>query len=213
MSDNLNLDSIKTQFQSNKKMRLGTYIAAGVVAFIIGFVLYQQFVSKPKALKAEDAYWAGLNLAVKDSTDAAISELQGVVKKYDGYKGGEVAEFVLGRQYMNKGDFKKAIEVLGAVKLKDTYVQADAIGLQGDCYSELKDYKKAAEMYKKAANVSKNEMTTPKYLFKAALCAEELNDFNSALKLYEEIRDDYTNFAAQKTIEKYIARVSSVAKK
>ncbi len=213
MSDNLNLDSIKTQFQTNKKVKLYTYIAVGVVALIIGFVCFQQFVSKPKALKAEDAYWNGLNLAAKDSTDAAIAELQGVVKKYDGYAGGEVAEFVLGRQYMAKGDFKKAISVLEGVKVKDTYIQADAFGLQGDCYSELKDYKKAAELYKKAASKSKNELTTPKYLFKAALCAEELNDFDNALKMYEEIRDDYANFAAQKTIEKYIARVSSVAKK
>ena len=136
-----------------------------------------------------------------------------VVKKYDGYKGGEVAEFVLGRQYMNKGEFKKAIEVLEGVKLKDTYIQADALGLQGDCYSELKDYKKAAELYKKAAKKSENELTTPKYLFKAALCAEELKDFSSALSFYEEIRDNYSNFAAQKTIEKYIARVSSAKTK
>lgn len=213
MSDNLNLDSIKAQFQQNKKAKLITYIAGGAVVLIIGIVLYQQFVSKPKALKAEDAYWAGLNLAEKDSTDAAIKELTSVVKKYDGYAGGEVAEFILGRQYMNKGEFKKAIDVLEGVKASDTYVKADAIGLQGDCYSELKDYKKAAELYKKAAKKSENEMTTPKYLFKAALCAEELKDFDSALKMYEEIRDNYSNFAASKTIEKYIARVSSVTTK
>lgn len=84
------------------------------------------------------------------------------------------------------------------------------LGLQGDCYSELKKYKEAAGKYKEAAKVSDNEWTSPTYLFKAGLCSEELQDYKSALAIYKEIQDKYTIFANSKSIEKYIARVSNL---
>lgn len=212
MLENFTSEEIKKQFKSNKNLRLTTFAVGGVIVLVVGYLLYYQFVSKPKDKKSEDAYWYGLNLAAKDSTDLAIEELTAQVKKYDGYKGGESAQFVLGRQYMEKGDFKKAIETLEKVKVKDTYVSAMTLGLQGDCHSELKNYKEAAAKYKSAAKKSINEWTTPMYLFKAGLCAEELQDFESALKLYEEIKNDYTTFATNKSIDKYIARVSNLKK-
>ena len=154
-----------------------------------------------------------MNLAVKDSTDAAISELEGVVKKYDGKVGGEVAQFTLARQHMTKGNFKKALELLEGVDLNDTYGPVYVIGLQGDCYSEMGDLNEALKLYQEAARKNANENTSPMYLFKAGLVAEELKDYEKATELYEQIRDEYTVFASQKNIEKYIARVSNQVKK
>lgn len=212
MLENFTSEELKRQFKSNKNMRLVTYIVGGLLVLTVGYLLYYQFVSVPKNKKSEDAFWYGLNLASKDSTDLAIQELSNQVKKYDGYKGGENAQFILGRQYMQKGEFKKAIETLEGVKVNDTYVSAMVLGLQGDCYNELKNYKEAARLYKKAAKESVNEYTTPMYLFKAGLCAEELKDFESAKALYEEIKDQFVNFANKKSIDKYIARVSNLKK-
>lgn len=210
MFENFSSEEIKRQFSSNKTLRMVTYVVGGILIFIVGYLVYHQFVFIPKDKKSEDAYWYGLNMADKDSTDLAIEELSAQVKKYDGYKGGENAQFVLGRQYMEKGDFKKALEVLEGVKVKDTYLSAMTLGLQGDCYSELKKYKEAAGKYKEAAKVSDNEWTSPSYLFKAGLCSEELQDYKSALVIYQEIQDKYTIFANSKSIEKYIARVSNL---
>jgi TolA-binding protein len=212
MLENFTSEEIKRQFKSNKRMRTITYVVGGLIVLVIGYLLYYQFVSVPKGKKSEDAYWHGLNLASKDSTDLAIQELNAQVKKYDGYIGGENAQFVLGRQYMQKGEFKKAIETLEKVKVKDTYLSSMVLGLQADCHSELKNYKEAASLYKEAAESSTNQFTTPMYLFKAGLCAEELQDFESAKALYEEIKDQYVDYANKKSIDKYIARVSNLKK-
>lgn len=212
MLENFTSDEIKRQFKSNKTLRTITFAVGGLIVATVGYLLYYQFVKAPKNTKSEDAYWYGMNLVAQDSTDLAIQEFTAQVKKFDGYKGGENAQFLLGRQYMKKGDFKKAIETLEKVNVNDTYLSAMAIGLQGDCYSEMKKYKEAAAKYQDAADESKNEWTTPMYLFKAGLCAEELQDFESALKCYEEIKNDYTTYANTKTIDKYIARVSNLKK-
>lgn len=213
MLENISSEEIKSQFKSNKQLRLITFIIVGAIVLIAGYFLYRQFVVKPKNEKSQDAYWEGMNLVAKDSTDASIEVLTKVVKKYDGYVGGENAQYLLGSQLMKKGEFKKAAETLAGVDVEDTYVAAMAIGLQGDCYSELGQYKEAVEMYIKASETNVNEMTTPTYLFKAGLCAEELKDFEAAKGYYTTIRDDYTVFANRKTIDKYIARVSTTETK
>jgi predicted negative regulator of RcsB-dependent stress response len=208
MAGTTSFNDIKRQFKENKRLRLITAAVIGLIVGILGYILYKQFVYGPNNQKANEGYYRGLNLAAKDSVDAAIAELEPFVKKNDGYQGGEVAEFTLARQYMAKGDFQKALKLLEGVKLKDTYGPAMALGLQGDCYSEMGKYKDAMDMYIDAAEVNENEWTTPTYLFKAGQVAEEIKDFAKAKELYERINQDYYMFGQQKSIDKYIARVS-----
>lgn len=212
MLENLSGSNLKEQFKSNEKLRLVTYIVGGLVVVTLGYFLYKQFIWKPANEKSKAAYFAGLNYAEKDSTDAAIEALRPVVKKYDGKVGGEVAQFTYARQLMEKGQFAKALEELEGVDLNDTYVSVMAIGLQGDCKSELKKYEDAAELYIKAAEKQDNDYTTPTYLFKAAFCAEKVNDFATAVELYTRIQDNYPDFANQKSIKKYIARATKTQK-
>ena len=152
-------------------------MVGGVIVIVLGYFAYIQFMWNPDNDKSKDSYWAGLNYATADSTDMAIDELEAQVKKFDGKVGGEVAQFVLARQYMAKGEFKDALKELENVDLSDVYVSVMAKGLRADCHSELKDYEKAANLYLEAAEASDNDFTAPMYLMKAGLCAEELKDF------------------------------------
>lgn len=209
MLENLSPQEFKSQFKENKTLRMVTIGVGSIVALILGYFLYKQFIWKPANEKSKDALFVGLNYAAKDSTDAAINELTTVVKKYDGKQGGELAQFVLARQYMAKGEFKKALDELEGVDVNDTYVAVYAIGLQGDCYSEMKKYNEALELYEEAAAKNENEKTSPEFLFKAGLVAEELGNFEKATELYTQIKENYTTFSSQKTIDKYIARVKN----
>jgi predicted negative regulator of RcsB-dependent stress response len=206
MLENISGSSLKEEFKSNNKLRLITYSIGGAVVLVLGYFLYKQFIFAPANEKSKASYFEGLNYADKDSTDAAIDVLTPVVKNYDGKIGGEIAQFTLARQYMAKGQFNKAIEELEGVDVSDTYVSVMAIGLQGDCLSEMKKYTDAAELYIKASEENENDFTTPTYIFKAAMCAEKVNDSETALTLYKKIEDNYPDFANQKSIKKYIAR-------
>ena len=209
MSNNSSFSSVKQQFANNPQLKRITIIVGAVVLLIGGYILYHQFVVVPGEEKAADSYYEGLNYASKDSTDAAIESLRSQVKKYDGYKGGEIAQYTLGRQYMNKGEFKKALKELEDVDLNDTYNAVLVVGLQGDCQSELKQYNEALDLYEEAAGMDDNEFTTPMFLFKAAIVAEELKDWEKAKENYEKIRDNYKMYYDQRQIEKYLARVSN----
>ncbi len=213
MLENLSGKDFKSQLKENKALRLVTYFVGAVVVIVVGYFAYRTFIWSPSNEKSKDAYWVGLNYAAVDSTDAAIAELSRVKKQYDGKQGGELAQFVLARQLMAKGDFKKALEELDGVKLNDTYLSVYKIGLQGDCKSELKQYKEAKDLYVKAADKNVNDKTTPEFLFKAALVSEKLNDNSAATDLYTQIKNEYPTFANQKAIDKYIARTKNKSNK
>src|SRR5690606_8294489 len=82
-------------------------------------------------------------------------------------------------------------------------------GLLGDAYSELKDYKKAADFYKKAAGIQANSFTTPLLLKKLGLVYEAQNNFKEALTTYKKIKSDYPNSFEASMIDAYIARVET----
>ena len=212
MLENLSPKEFKAQFKNNKNLRMITIGVGAIIVLILGYFTYKKLIWEPANEKSKDAYYAGLNYAAKDSVDMAIDELKPVVSKYDGKQGGEIAQFVLARQYMTKGEFNKALEELEGVDVSDTYVAVYAIVFQGDCYSEMKKYKEAIDLYIQAAEKVDNEKTSPEYLFKAGLCAEEIKDFEQAKELYTRIKDNYLSFSGTKTIDKYIARVSNEKK-
>jgi len=210
---NFSTENIKHQWKTNKRFKLGVYISGGIIAGLLSFLSYRQFFWLPADKKADDGWWIALNLIEKDSTDQAIKILKPFVKKYDGHTGGEIGQYLLATQYMKKGEFQKALKELEDVSVNDTYLSTMTIGLQGDCLSELKKYSEAAEMYNKAAKNIDNEYTSPTYFFKAGLHAELAKKYKEATAYFTIIQDEYPDFAAQKTIEKYIARTSTVTNK
>ena len=110
---------------------------------------------------------------------------------------------------MTKGDFKKALKELEEVDVNDTYVSVYKLGLQADCNSELGKYQEALDLYLEAAEQNENELTTPSFLFKAGLVAEELKNYEEANELYTRIKGNYLNFLNSKSIDKYIARTKN----
>lgn len=211
--DNLSFEDIKSKFNSNNKFKITSYVVGGLVLLGLLFFLYRQFIWIPSNEKSNDSWWSAMNLIAKDSTNLAIKTLEPNLKKHDGKSGGEIVQYLLARQYMNKGQYQKAIKNFEGVDVKDSYIRILSIGLQGDCYSELKKYKKAEEKYIAAAEEDDNEFTTPMYLLKAGLCAEKTKNYEVASTYYKRIQDDYPIYGSQKTIEKYIARTNTIKKK
>lgn len=208
MSD-ITKEEIIEQFKGNKILKYSTYGVGVIVAIVLVFLAYKNFIAEPKneASKAEIAN--GLMYLEQDSTRLAIEELEFIKSEYKGYQGAAIAQYALGNLYFEEGDYESALNEMKKVKLKDTYLMTLAIGTQGDCYSELGDYKNAVKKYIEAAERIKNDATTPLFYFKAGLNAEEAGDFAKATEFYQKIKDNYSVFANQKGIDKYISRAEN----
>ncbi len=219
MSENFSLDDFKQKFKNNKKFKILTIIGGSILVTLLLFFAYRQFIWLPANEKSKDSYYVALNHIVNEQNKQApldsnakkidpIKMLQSNVKKYDGKIGGEVNKFLLARQYMDKGKYKEAIVLLEDIDVDDTYMSAMAVGLQGDCYSEMKKYKKAIELYEEASKINDNQFTSPMYLFKAGLNSEKIKKYEKANAYYNEIAFNYpySYLTQQKDMEKYKAR-------
>ena len=210
MFEEFNYSSLKAKFKEDKKFRLLSIISGSILVGLIGVFVYYQFIYLPNDEESKEIYFETLNYADSSNrTDKNIKNLEAKLDEYDGYSGAMAAEFILARQYMNKGQFDKALTSLEKIEPEDTYMSVFKIGLIGDCYSEQGKISEAFEQYTLAANTNTNEFTTPIFLFKAGLLAEKLNQFEEAANCYKRIKDNYKEFGQLKRIDYYVARASN----
>ena len=222
MTENFSLEDLKEKYKNSKSFRISSIAIGTVALLVIGYFGYRQFMWKPSNEKSKESYFIALNAITNDDSNLAmdtskagaktdpIKKLQKSVKKYDGKIGGEVSKYLLASQYMRKGKYKEALTLLENVSVEDTYVSVEVIGLQGDCQSELNKFEEAYELYKTAANMNANNFTSPMYLFKAGLVAEQLKKYDLAKAHFETIAVQYPKsfYAKEKNLEAYIARNS-----
>ena len=217
MTENFSFDDLKERYKNSKIFRIISISVSVILIGVLGFLGYRQFIWKPDNEKSKEAYVHSLNVIVQEQNspqnDAKVSsidpikKLQGAVKKYDGKIGGEISKYILATQYMRNEKFKQALVLLEDISFDDTYLSAMIVGLQGDCKSELKKYAEAIELYDEASKINDNNVTSPMYLFKAALNSEKIKKNAQAKAYYEEIAFHYpTSYIARKNMDKYIAR-------
>lgn len=215
------------QNQDNKPVRKGSFllensksllfIAGAVIVLIAIYIWYQNVYLTNRAEEAAaKMYKSEQYIGIDSLANKAISGeggfpgLEQIAEEYDNTKSANLANLYLGGIYLRKGEYKKATEVLGKYAATGSPV-ADplALGMLGDAYSELKDYKQAATYYKKAADKSSNKFTSPMFLKKLGLVNEALNDFKGAEAAYSKIKTEFPDSQEGMMIDSYLARVQA----
>jgi len=199
--------------QENQKSLL--FIAAAVVAMVIIYIAYLKLYLAPREVTAADQmhvaqdFWAKKDWDKAIKGDAGYPGFEKIISDYSNTKVANLAYFYLGTAYLNKGEYRKAIDNLNNYRGDDTMVAAEALGNVGDAYVELKDYEKAETYFKKAADKAGNKFLSPFYLKKLGLVYEAKNNFKDAADTYKKIKTEYGDSAEGQNIEAYIARAEA----
>ncbi len=205
-------------FEENGKSFL--FIGAAILA--LGAIALYYFASYMPG-RAKEAYaqmykaeqYVGIDSLASKAIDGegGYPGLEKIAEEYANTKSANLANLYLGGIYLRKGEYKKATEALGKYTATGSPV-ADplALGLLGDAYSELKDYKQAATYYQKAADKANNKFTSPMFLKKLGLVNETLKDFKAAEEAYTKIKSQFPESQEAPMIDEYIARVQSQIK-
>ena len=196
------------------------FIAGAVIVLVAIYIWYQNVYLKNRAMEASakmykaEQYVGVDSLATKAiNGDSGYPGFEKIADEYANTKSANLANLYLGGIYLRKGEYKKATEALGKYSETGSPV-ADplALGLLGDAYSELKDYKQAATYYKKASEKASNKFTSPMFLKKLGLVYEQLKDYKSAQDAYEKIKSEYPASEEAVMIDSYIERAAGLAK-
>ncbi|MBC8266650.1 MAG: tetratricopeptide repeat protein [Flavobacteriales bacterium] len=190
-------------------------IVGVIIAIIAIYLAFTNFYLEPLEQEAHaDMYMAEMYFE-KDSFNLALNgdgQYLGFLDIADEYSltnAGNLANYYAGMSYLYTEKYEDAIEYLGDFSSDDIILSTLALGCIGDAYLELENNEKALKYYEKAANNTDNDFTTPRYLLKQAFVLEMNEEYNGALNIYNQIKEDYSKSLIAQDIEKYIARASN----
>ena len=190
-------------------------IVGAVIAVIALFLGYQNFYIAPLEKEAQTEMFNAEIYFAKDSFNLALNgdgQYLGFIDLADDYSNttsGKLANYYAGLSYLHLGDFESAIDYLEDFSSDDIILSSLATGCIGDAYLELGDMDKALDYFEDAANNNDNEFTTPRFLMKQATVLELQEDYNGALKLYNQIDSDYKTSREGQNVTKYISRAEN----
>lgn len=201
--------------EKNRKPLLTALVV--VAALIFGYVIYDRFVVEPKEDEAATALFQvqqRFQKAIESDGPKADSLFTLVLKgnrdgqsaieiadQFSGTASANLAHFYAGIASLNLGKYDDAIQELEAFKTDEQFMGATRLGNLGDAYSEKKDYNKALDYYKQAADFKPNDFTTPRFLLKAGKVAMSLNQKAEAHKLFQRIKDEFELSPEAQTID------------
>ncbi len=191
------------------------FISGAIIALVLLYFAYQKFYLAPREIEANNQmhvaqdFWAKKDWDKAINGDAGYPGFKDIIVKYSNTKAANLAYFYLGTAYLNKGEYRKAVDNLTNYRGDESVVSTEALGSTADAYVELKEYDKAETYFQKAADKAKDEFLTPLYLKKLALVSEAKGDYKSALDTYQKIKTDYPLSNESQTIDEYIARAKA----
>ncbi|MBQ1859090.1 MAG: tetratricopeptide repeat protein [Paludibacteraceae bacterium] len=188
-----------------------TACVVGIAVVILGVMLLNQKVFKPKALEASNENAKAVVYFMQGDYDRALngdsvdcSGFLEVADEYGFYQEGKLAALYAGICYYEKGEYESAVEYLKKFSADDLTIAPAAKQLLGDAYIELQDYANAIKAFEAAAK-SGNELIAPMSLKKAGLAYLHEENKSKALKAFKTIKEKYPSSAEAQDIDKYIA--------
>lgn len=187
-------------------------IAGGaLVALIIGLIAWKLYVGSQQTEAVQQMRQAE-RLFERDSfATAMLKSLPGgfkgfpqIIADYPGTPAANLANYYSGVCMLNLGKYEAAISYLKDFSAKGTVMPIMKNGALGDAYAETKDFASAKSYYKKAVAGTANELLTPFYLKRLAMLAQKENDFASARKYYEQLKNEYPTSNEGQEAEKYL---------
>ena len=201
----------------NQKIIIG--IVAGIALITVGYLAYQKFIATPQEEEAANEMFVAQQNFQKATDGVASDSLYklslngsegkfGFIKIADEYSGtaaGNLANYYAGIAYLNTGKYAEAISYLEKFKSDDAILKPLALGAIGDALAETNKVDDAIAHYKKAAEASENDFTTPRFLFKAAQLNLAAGKKAEANKLFVEIKEKYETSKEGMNIDAFIA--------
>ena len=190
-----------------------------VIVIVLGFFGFKRFYLGPKEKDAQSQMFMAEKYFEQDSLKKALNGdgqylgFLAIIDEYGITKSANLAHYYAGICYLKLGQYDLAIEQLNKFSSDDQFVGPMAKGAMGDANMELKQVEKAAGLYMDAAEMKKNEFTSPLFMMKSAMAYSELGQFDKALGIYKKIKEEYPRSTEGRDTDKYISYTEALIKK
>lgn len=202
------LNKTEAFFDKYKKAIIIGVVA--VVVLIVGGILINNYYLAPREDAASTELAKSQELFNNEQFEQALTGFKKVASDYSSTKAGNLAQLYIGLCQANLGKWQEAADALDNFDTKgDQMISPAAEGALGNAYANLKQYDKAVDHLKKAAEMADNNSLSPTFLIQAGEILESQGKKDEALKLYQEIKKKYFQSMQYQNIDAYIERASA----
>lgn len=197
----------------HKKYR--NYVIGILVATVSTVAFIWSFYQEKKNIEAQNNSFQAIYHFEANDFDKALNGdgthkgFLSIIKAYPYTATAQLLHLYSGLAYMHQKEYEQAITSLKKFSCKDFIVQARAWSVIGDAYAQQNKCKEAAEYYVKAAHYKENSIYTPRYLMKAAIHFEAIQQYTKAYHCYQEVVEKYPDCSHSELALKEAARLST----
>ena len=209
----------KTEQFIEKYQQIILIVVGVIIVVVLGFFGFKRFYLAPKEKDAQSQMFMAEKYFEQDSLKKALNGdgqylgFLAVIDEFGMTKSANLAHYYAGICYLKMGQYETALDQLKKFSSSDQFVGPMAKGAMGDCNMELKQVQKAADLYMDAAEMKKNEFTSPLFLMKAGMAYEELGNYEKAVSIYKKLKENYARSNEGREIDKYISFAEGQIKK
>lgn len=198
------------EFFENNKQKIALYagILAVVVVGIIFYVNYRNDQNEKANLELSRViplYDAGSYLeAIEGRKGTKVLGLKKIVEEYGSTDNGELAKIYLANSYNHLGKLEESKKYYEDYSGSNKIFKATALAGEAAYYAATNKFEEAADLYKKAANVSEENVQNPDYLLRAAINYINAGKKQEAVDYLKKIKKDYNTSTAFREVDRYL---------
>lgn len=199
-------------YEENK--RNIAYVVGGIAIVVLAFFLYSENkktdneVANIELARLIPLYDQGSYLeAIEGRAGTPLIGFKKLVDQYGSTEIGETAKIYLANSYYFLGKFDEALKYYQDFSGSNDVFKASAFAGQAACFEAKNEQGKAAELYHKAATVSKQNVLNPQYLLFAGINYIKTGKKDEAKEILTRLKKDFTTSTYTREVDKYLAQV------
>jgi tetratricopeptide (TPR) repeat protein len=189
-------------------MYTGIFIA--VVAVVFFYINNQRQNEEQAALhlsKVMPLYDSGSYLEAIEGQGTNAAGLKKIVDQYGSTESGETAKIYLANSYNFLGKTEEAYKYYEDYSGSIDLFKSTALAGQASYFASKNEYEKAADLYRRASRVIKDNPSNADYMLKSGINYLYAGKQDSAKDLFETIKKDYQATPANMEADKYLAQI------
>ncbi len=182
-----------------------------VIVGIIGYSYWQQqrevdgqrFLAPAVSLYESGDYDAALN-----GSEDTMGLLE-VASDYSMTNAGNLARFYAADALFRQGEYDRSLELFEDFDKDANYLGASALAGEAAIHEMKGQYKRAGDLFRRAAFLFPNDVTAPGYLLEAGRAYELAGDYKAAVDAYNAVTKEYPASTQARNVDILVARAGA----
>lgn len=199
-------------FDKNRKVVYGALAGVAVlVLIVIGYVFYL----KQQQNRAVELLGGVVQLYEEGRLRDALDGAQGnpglleIADRYGRTDAGNLARFYAADALFRLGEYDEALEHFRSYSKDRNLIGASAIAGEAAVYETRGDFKRAGDLYRRAALHFENELRSPEYLLQATRAYEQAEAYDQAEAAIDLVKERFPESAVADAADFHKARLAA----